>query len=369
MRPTFAEIDLSAIAYNISSIKNKVSPAQLMVATKADAYGHGAMEVTKTVLDNGADWLGVALVEEGIELRESGIDAPILVFGGIFIDQIEFFLKYDLHATVYELEHAIALAKLASQCNKIAKVHVKVDTGMGRAGIRHNEAMDFLEKIRALDGLEIVGLYTHFATSDWLNKDFALLQLKRFKQVVAEVQAAGIEIPLLHAANSGAIMDLPDTYFDMVRAGVSAYGYYPSSETSESVKLKPAMALKSKVLAVKNLAEGDFVSYNLTYKAKSATQIAILPIGYGDGYDRQLSNQSEVLICGNRYPVVGTVCMDQVMVDLGLDSSIKIGDEVVLLGRQGADEITIYEYCSKLKTIPYEVTCGFSKRVPRVYIS
>jgi len=196
-----------------------------------------------------------------------------------------------------------------------------------------------------------------------------LLQLKRFEQVVEEVQIAGIEIPLLHAANSGAILDLPETYFDMVRAGVSAYGYYPSSETSESIKLKPAMALKSKVLTVKEFAAGDFVSYNLTYQVKSATQIAILPIGYGDGFNRQLSNQAEVLIRGQRFPVVGTVCMDQIMVDLGQDSVIKVGDEVVLLGRQGADEIKIYEYCSKLNTIPYEVTCGFSKRVPKVYIS
>lgn len=369
MRPTFAEIDLSAIAYNIRSIKNKVSPAQLMVATKADAYGHGAMQVAKTVLASGADWLGVAIVEEGIDLREFGIDAPILVFGGLFVEQVEFFLKYDLQATVYEWEHATALAELASHNNKIAKVHVKVDTGMGRAGVRHTEAVDFLKKICTLNGLEIVGLYTHFATSDWANKDFVLLQLKRFKQVVEEVQAARIEIPLLHTANSGAILDLPETYFDMVRAGVSAYGYYPSSETSESIKLKQAMALKSRVLAVKDLAAGDFVSYNLTYKAKSATQIAILPLGYGDGYDRQLSNQAEVLIQGQRFPVVGTVCMDQIMVNLGQDSGIKVGDEVVLLGRQGADEITIYEYCSKLNTIPYEVTCGFAKRVPRVYIS
>ncbi|MCZ6818188.1 MAG: alanine racemase [Calditrichaeota bacterium] len=364
-RPTFAEIDLNAIAHNINEIKAKVAPAHVMAVVKANAYGHGAVPVAKMALENGAGYLGVALVEEGIELRDADIPAAILVFGGFFEHQVAAFLEYDLDATVFDLKRAAVLSNAAIKAGKSVGVHVKVDTGMGRMGLAWQDAVGFVQEISELKGLNLVGVYTHFATSDAKDKRFAREQLQRFQSVISGLDAAGVRIPLKHAANSGAILDLPEASLDMVRAGVALYGYYPSTETTESIALKPAMSLKSQVVDVKDISAGGSVSYGLTFEAKEDTQIGVIPVGYADGYNRLLSNQGEVLIRGRRCPVAGRVCMDEIMVNLGLGSGVRVGDEVVLLGPQGGDEITIYEICERLDTIPYEVTCWISQRVPR----
>ncbi len=367
MRPTYAEIDLSAIAFNIRQIKRRVGPTKVMAVVKANAYGHGMIEVARTALENGADYLGVALLEEGIRLREAGFQCPVLVFGGAFEDQISQFLQYDLEISLYSDRIAQALAREASESGKRAKVHIKVDTGMGWVGVPWEEASSFLQRTSQLRSLDIVGIYTHFATSDEKDTSFAYLQLRRFNRVLDEIKAKGINIPLRHAANSGAILNLPEAYLDMVRPGIMIYGYYPSQGAFKNLPLKPALTLKSRVIFVKKVAAGTSISYGRDYVTPRETSIATLPIGYADGYNRLLSNWGEVLIRGRRYPVVGRVCMDQIMVDVGEDE-VQVGDEVVLIGRQGKEEISMYEVCQKLNTIPYEVCCWISERVPRVYL-
>ncbi len=368
-RPTCVEIDLDAIVGNLAAVQRRVSPARVMAVVKANAYGHGLQSIAEATAQAGAEYLGVALAQEGVELREKRIQTPILVLGGFFEDEVKAFLQYDLEATVYDWPRAVALSQRAVALGKRAKVHVKVDTGMGRVGVNWREAVGFVREVQSLRGLELLGIYTHFASSDAADKSFAQRQLRRFREVVTELDRQGVTIPLKHAANSGAVLDLPESYFDMVRVGLLIYGYYPSRETTESVAVSPALRLKSRVIAVKDVPPGTVVSYNSTYRTGSKTRIATVPIGYGDGYNRLLSNRGEVLIRGRRHKVVGAVCMDQIMVDVGGDAEVVPGDEVVLLGRQGGEEITIYEICDKLNTIPYEVTCWISERVPRLYES
>ncbi len=369
MRPTVAVIDLKAIRSNVQSVVQKVKPARVMAVVKANAYGHGMPEVAKTALDAGADYLAVALVEEGIGLREAGILEPTLIFGGFFPDQAKLFVQYDLDATLYSVRNGEALAKAARLLGQRARVHVKIDTGMGRVGVPWEKAADFVAEVAAMDALELVGVYTHFATSDERDKTFANLQLERFRWVLKQIESRGISIPIKHAANSGAILDMPEAYFDMVRPGIMLYGYYPSFETTESVPLQPAMAFRSKVLFVKEVEKGTSVSYGRKFVAPRKTTIATIPVGYADGYNRLLTNQGEVLIAGKKYPVVGRVCMDQILVDLGPGSQVREGDDVLLFGKTPAGEVSVYDICRKLGTIPYEVTCWVSGRVPRIYVN
>ena len=367
MRPTVAEIDLSAISFNIRAIREKVFPAQVMAVVKADAYGHGAVPVAKEALKSGAAYLGVALVEEGIELRDAGIQAPILIFGGALEEQLPLFVKYNLEPTIYTIECARYLSQIADNENKQIPLHVKVDTGMGRVGVPHAEAVAFVESISQLPGIEVKGLYTHFSTSDERDKSYSHLQFARFEEIIRCLKNKKIEIPLKHAANSGAILDLPETYLDMVRPGVMMYGYYPSNETTESVAIKPAMTFKTRVLHIKDVPENTSVSYGRKFITKKPTRIATLPVGYADGYNRLLTNRGQVTIRGKKFPVVGRVCMDLILIDLGDDRKVQIGDEAVLFGKREENNFTVEEYCEIVNTIPYEVTCWVSKRVPRIY--
>ncbi|MFQ5602479.1 MAG: alanine racemase [bacterium] len=367
IRPTIAEVDLRAISNNIKAIRRKVTPAQVMAVVKANAYGHGLKEVAKIAMANEVNYLGVALLEEGVQLRTLSKQFPVLVFGGFFESQIEAALRNNLELTLYDGHRARLLSQKAGQLAKTARVHIKIDTGMGRIGVPWSEAVDFIKEVIQLKNIEIVGVYTHFASADERDKSYARKQLQRFQSVLAKLQEAKIHVPLQHAANSGAILDLPESYFNLVRCGVSMYGYYPSRETSESLKLSPAMILKSQIISLKQINKNSYISYNRTYKTDGDTVIATVPIGYGDGYNRLLSNRGKVLISGQRYPVVGRVCMDQIMVDVGPKPQINVGDEVVLLGKQGKEEISMYEICDLLNTIPYEVTCWISERVPRIY--
>ncbi|MFQ5707497.1 MAG: alanine racemase [bacterium] len=364
-RPAWVEIDLAAIAHNIRETRKHIAPAKLMAVVKANAYGHGVQEVASLALQNGADYLGVALLQEGILLRERQFHCPILVFGGFFDHQIEDFLRFNLELTLYDYDRAVALANRAADLSRPARVHIKVDTGMGRVGVAWDKAAEFVQTVSELKSIEMAGIYTHFASSDSGDKTFAETQLRRFQAVLGQLEANDIHIPLRHLANSGAVLDLPNSYYDMVRPGVMLYGYYPSPGTSKSVALKPAMAIKSRVIFLKQVPAGAPISYGLTFKADQNTTIATVPIGYGDGYNRLLSNSGQVLIRGRRFPVVGRVCMDQIMVEVGNNSTVEVGDEVVLLGRQGHEEISIYELCAKLNTIPYEITCGISQRLER----
>jgi len=368
MRTAYAEIDLAALRFNIHGICQKVAPAKVMAVVKANAYGHGAVAVANASLRAGATYLGVARIEEAIELRENGITAPLLVLGGILPEQIDAFLNYNIEITLYSWSMAALVAERYKRLKPAARIHVKIDTGMGRVGVPWQEATALIEKIIQLPQIELVGVCTHFATSDEADKTFARLQLRRFNQVLGQLKRKQITIPFIHAANSGAILDLPATYFNMVRPGIMMYGWYPSGETSESIPIKPVMTFKTKVLYVKNIAAGESVSYGRQFITSKPTRIATLAVGYGDGYNRLLTNQGTVLIRGEKYPVVGRVCMDLIHADIASNQEIQPGDEVVLFGRQGAEEVSVYEICEKLHTIPYEVCCWVARRVPRVYV-
>jgi len=339
-----------------------------MAVVKADAYGHGAVAVAQKVLQCGATHLGVALVEEGIELRRAKIEAPILVFGGLFEQQIDDFLAHDLQMTLYDLQLAEKISQRAVALGRRADVHVKVDTGMGRVGLAMSEAVEIFAKMAALPGLNLVGLYTHFATSDEQNHSFATTQWRRFREIVSAIENRSLRPPLVHAANSGAILGLPESYFDLVRPGVMMYGYYPSPEVARSIPLEPAMTLRSEIIFVKRVLAGTPISYGRTFTTTRPATIATVPMGYADGISRRLSNNFEVLVRGQRFPLVGRVCMDQIMIDLGEMPDVAVGEPVVLLGRQGEAEISMDEWCHRLDTIPYEVTCGISKRVGRIYV-
>ncbi len=365
-RPTVAAVDLTAIAGNVRRICDRVFSAEVMAVVKADGYGHGAAPVARTALLAGATQLGVALLEEGIALRRHGVRAPILVFGGLFEDQIEAFLAHDLMMTVYEPELAEVIARRATALGKAARVHVKIDTGMGRVGAL-GDPLEFIARLAQRHGLELAGIYTHFATSDEFDKTYARHQLGSFRALVQRLKERGITFQYVHAANSGAILDMPESYFNLVRPGVMMYGYYPSRETTESIALQPAMTLRSRILYLKQVPENFCVSYGRTFRTSKPSLLATIPLGYADGFSRRFSNNMHVLVRGRKRPVVGRVCMDQIIVDLGDDFEAARGEEVVLLGKQGEEEISIDDWCEKLETIPYEVTCSISKRVPRVY--
>ncbi|MBC7082308.1 MAG: alanine racemase [Firmicutes bacterium] len=373
-RPTVAEVDLASIGRNIAAIRRRIGPGpEIMAVVKADAYGHGAVQVATTALTSGATWLGVALVEEGVVLRKSGIIAPILVFGQLFPSQARRALRYSLSCTVSTYEFAEALSVAATQEGKKGKCHIKVDTGMGRIGVLPRQAASFVRRVAMLPNVEVEGIYTHFATADADDKSFAREQLSRFMEVIETLRTMGVQIQFRHAANSAACVEMPEARLDLVRPGILMYGLSPfSTERFQKVKremdIRPALSLKTRVSFVKRVPAGTPVSYGSTYVTREDTVIATLPVGYADGLSRGLSNRGEVLIRGRRLPIVGRICMDQCMVDAG-NLEVEVGDEAVLIGRQGDQEISAEEVADKLGTISYEVVCAISKRVPRVYSS
>ncbi len=369
--PVWAEIDLNALACNINEIRRITSAqAKVMAVVKANAYGHGAVEVSRTVLAGGADWLGVARVDEGLSLREAGIDAPILILGYTPPEQSFEVVRGRLSQAVFTRDMALALAGAAAAEGTRAKIHFKIDTGMGRIGwVAGPDAVRDILELTGNKHLEAEGIFTHFAASDSGDKAYTEEQLFKFNALVEELRRSGLEIPVKHAANSAALMEMPETHLDLVRAGIIVYGLYPSDEVDHSViKLRPVMSLKAKVAYVKEVPAGFKVSYGCTYTAEKSTVIATLPLGYADGYSRLLSSKGFALIHGQLAPVAGRVCMDQIMVDVGHIPGVKVGDEAVLIGRQGDQEITADDVAGMLGTINYEVVCMVSHRVPRVYI-
>lgn len=374
----WAEINLAAIAHNVRQLRRITNDhAQLMVAVKANGYGHGAVEVALTAMANGADQLGVARVEEGVALREAGIQAPILILGYTAAEEILPLIDHGLTATLYSLENARAMSKAALNHQTTLRFHIKVDSGMGRLGIpcedlrldRSRQAAKEIAAMAQLPGLEPAGLFTHFATADHADKAFAQLQFSRFQKLSADLEDSGLNIPIKHAANSGAIIDMPETHLDMVRAGISVYGLFPSRSVDQSrIDLQPALALKAKIIHLKKVPSGTKISYGGTWEATTPTTIATLPVGYGDGYSRLLSNKGQMLVRGQKAPIAGRICMDLTMLDVGHIKDVGIGDEVVLIGQQGDESITADEVAARLDTINYEVVTNLMARVKRVYV-
>ncbi len=369
-RPTWVEIDLNAIASNTRHIKSLVGPnVQVMASLKADAYGHGALKVARTVLHNGASMLGVATVSEAAPLREANISAPILVFGYVPPWQMREAIRLDVRVTLYSTEAAYALSRTALDLSRTVKVHVKVDTGMGRLGIRHeqlNEIVTLVRLIKALPGLELEGLYTHFAQADAENKTHVHLQLERFQQVLHTLRELGLRPSIVHAANSAAMLTLPAAHFDMVRPGIAIYGLQPSPTVHLPDSFRPALSFKTQVSQVKWLSAGEGISYGSIYVTTRPTHIAVLPVGYADGFRRAPTTWGSVLIHGQEAPILGRVCMDQCMVDVTNIPQTRMGDEVVLIGRQGEATLTAEQVAEHLGTINYEVVSEILARVPRV---
>ena len=368
VRPTHAIIDLKAIDYNMRQIKRRVGNVKVMAVVKANAYGHGDVQIARAVLNAGAEWLGVAIAEEGMTLRTCFPEVPILAFVPAVIDQLPLYIEHSIDTTVCTIEVADALDALAGVLQKKAFIHVKVDTGMGRVGVPWEQAGDFYRHVVRLPNISIRGIYTHFARADEADKTFTRLQLDRFRTVLGTLKKNGHEIPLRHCANSGAILDSEESYFDMVRPGLMIYGHYPSDEVSRSIELKPALSLHSRINYMKTVAPGTPLSYGGKYVVQEETRVASVTIGYGDGYSRLLSGKTYALIGGQRYPVVGLICMDQILVDVGMKSSVRLGDRVTLIGCDGSESITAWSIATTLGTIPYEVFCQISPRVPRIYV-
>ncbi len=365
----YAEIDLDAIRRNAQNVRRAVGDnTKIMAVVKADGYGHGAVPSAKAVWGI-ADSYAVATIEEAIELRENGIDKEILILGYILPDYYDFALKYDISLTVFTYEMAKELSDCAVKTGKIGKIHIALDTGMGRIGFfPTEESAGEIKKISKLQGIEIEGLFSHFATADEENKEYSNTQMQRYTDFYNMLLAKGIKIKNRHICNSAGTTELPNCLMDMVRMGIIMYGLYPSDEVDKSrIKLERAMSIKSSIVYIKTIKKGDSVSYGRRFTAEGDTRVATIPIGYADGYPRQVSGKSRVLINGEFAPVIGNVCMDQMMVDVTAIKNAKIGDEVILVGCQGENEVTFEELAALAGTINYEIICGIGKRVPRVY--
>ncbi len=374
----WAEIDLGAVDHNLRALRRLTGPqVRMLAAVKANAYGHGMVEVARRAAASGVHMLGVARVSEGIRLRLAGIETPVLIFGYTPPEAVPELLRHDLTPTVFSLATAEAMSGAALAGGRRLAVHVKVDTGMGRIGLlpegRHPDgegaAVPEIERIAGLRGLVPEGIYTHFAASDSRDKTSAVRQFARFTGVLSALAARGVVFPLRHAANSGAIIDMPETHLDMVRPGISVYGLYPSDEVDKArIDLIPVMTLKARIAQLKSVPAGFPVSYGSTYTTPRPTRIATVPVGYADGYRRALSSRGVMLVGGRRVPVVGRVCMDLTMLDVGGVPGVRPGDAVVILGAQGGERITADEIAEWLGTIHYEVVSSVMARVPRVYI-
>src|SRR2546421_1137196 len=369
-RPTWVEIDLSAIANNTRQIKKLVGPqVRILASLKADAYGHGAVKVARTVLHNGSSMLGVATVSEAKPLREAGIDAPILVFGYVPPWQMREAGCLNLTITLYTLEAAHSLSRAALVLGQSVKVHVKVDTGMGRLGIRAEQVEDIMalvHEILILPGLEMEGIFKHFAIADTQDQSHARLQLARFQQILRILEQEGLRPPLVHAANSAALLSLPEARFDMVRPGIALYGLDPSAEVPIPANFRPALSFKTQVAQVKVIPSDEYISYGCTYKTEEPTRVAVLPVGYADGFRRAPANWGSVLLHRQEAPILGRVCMDQCIIDVSHIPETRVGDEVVLIGRQGEASLTAEIVALRLGTSNYEVVSAILARVPRV---
>jgi len=368
-RPTWVEVSLSAFRSNMRAFREALPDSMaVMAVVKADAYGHGAVQMAKTAVEEGADYLGVAFMDEALELRRAGIEAPILILGYTPPEAIPLAARYNITVNVYSFEVLDALRKLSAQ-NRV-KIHIKVDTGMGRLGLhREEEAISFIEESLSLPGVEVEGLFTHFANADDADKTYTQMQYDRFDRIVSHFANRGVRFKYLHTGNTAAGIDTPELSYNMIRLGIGLYGLYPSQQVrQERIELSPVMSWKTRVVMLKTMPEGAGVSYGTIYRTREGERIATLPVGYADGYSRRLTGAASAIVRGCKVPVVGTICMDQCMLSVTEVPDVSLGDEVVLLGRQGEEVITADELAAKLGTINYEITCMISHRVPRVYL-
>jgi alanine racemase len=366
VRATWAEVNLDRLSRNLQAIRAHVAPARVMIIVKANAYGHGLAQVAKQ-LGPLADYIGVAVLEEGIFLRELGVTAPILVLGGIWGDQVPQYLQHDLTLTASSVERLEQIDAVAGRMGVMAKVHLKIDTGMERIGVHYYSAQTLQEAALHCTHVEVEGIFSHFANSDAVDLAHARLQLERFQEVLRFYERNSLPVPMRHMANSAAILQLKESHLDMVRPGIMLYGVYPAKEVRRTVEVQPALAWKSRVVYFKVVRAGHPVSYGSTWQSDHPVRIVTVPVGYGDGYFRSMSNQAKVIIRGKKYPQVGRICMDQMMVNIEVDSAFN-GDEVTLLGESDNQTITAQELADWADTIPYEILTNINTRVPRVYV-
>lgn len=364
----YARIDIGILRQNIKTLRSVVKPSMKVLSViKADAYGHGAVEIAKRIGDL-SDYYGVASIDEAIELRNAGIDMPILIIGYTADDDFERALLYDITLTMHDVDDCKKLAHIAIANDKIAKIHLKIDTGMSRLGFPSNsESLEQILELKHLKGIFIEGIFTHYAKADEADKTFAIMQKNRFFDFINKLKNEGIDPPIKHIDNSAGTMDLDDDEFDMVRIGISMYGLYPSDDVKKSCSIKPVMSMFAHIACVRTISKGTPVGYGATYVAKDDTKVATVTIGYADGYPRAQSNLGRVIIGGEYAPIVGRVCMDQLMVDVTHIPDVKAKDEVIIIGEDNGKIISVEEIAEPANSFNYELVCNVGRRVPRMY--
>jgi alanine racemase len=368
----WVEIDLSALAHNVRQIKGLLAPhTQMMAVVKADAYGHGSIDTARTIIAEGVEWLAVATVTEGVELRQAGIVAPILILGGVNSEvQVQEIVKWGLQPTICTIEQATLLSKAAArmQSSPALSVQLKLDTGMSRLGADWQEAATFFEQVAKLPYLEISGLYSHLATADEIDLTVLELQLDRFQQATTAISAAGYALPMLHLANSAGILVGDRLHYQLVRPGLILYGLCPAPHLQSKIDLQPVLSVKARVNQIKDITAGTGVSYGYRFVADRDIRLAVVDIGYADGIPRRLSNRMQVIIRGQLVPQIGSITMDRIMIDITQIPDLQVGEIVTILGRDGAVQIAADDWANELGTISWEILCGFKGRLPRVGI-
>ncbi|MGB2601874.1 MAG: alanine racemase [Candidatus Omnitrophota bacterium] len=366
-RPTWAEVDLGAVRHNLGNIRSLVDEkVDIMAVVKANAYGHGISQVSQALVEEGVNYLGVATVDEGLKLRSSGIKVPILVLGSVLDEEAQAAVSNDITLTLCDTGLLDVLVQISKETKKRPKVHVKIDTGMGRIGVWHEEAVDFIKNVYSKKEIDTEGVYTHFSSAG-RDKTMTRMQIDHMETILKEMEQLGIDVKYKHAANSIAVVDWKKSHMNLVRTGILLYGVYPKESFRKEFGLKPVMSLKTKIVHLKDTPPGRSISYGRTYITQKDTRIATIPIGYADGYGRILSNKAEALVKGQYVKIVGMVTMDQTLLDVGNVKEVNVGDEVVLIGRQGTSEILIEKIAKLAGTIPYEILSAITDRVPRVY--
>jgi len=367
--PTWAEVDLDRFGRNIAAIRAAIGPGcKILLVVKADAYGHGAVEISRAAMDAGVSMLGVATLHEGIELRSAGLAAPIVILSPSLRTEVDEIVEHRLTPCVASLEFAELLSRRCVANEAVSQFHVEVDTGMGRTGVSDVDAVDFLARVSTMPNLKLEGVFTHFPDVDSGNTFFAEGQLRHFHELLDALERRKIKVPIRHTANSAGILSLAESRMDMIRPGILAYGFYPSSRVPHTIPVEGVMSFKSRVVQLRSVPAGRFISYGRTYQTTRATRVGVLPVGYGHGLPWLLSNRGEVLIRGRRSPIIGRVTMDLTMVDATEIPDVEVGDEAVLFGEQGDAQMTLEEVAERAETIPYEVLCSMGKRVVRVFL-
>ena len=367
--PTWVEVDLDRFRRNLGAIRSAIGDARrILLVVKADAYGHGAVEIAHHAVRAGVNTLGVATLHEGIELRASGIDAPIVILSPSLAGEVDEIVEHRLTPSVGSVPFAERLAARCASQQVLGRFHVEVDTGMGRTGVDDTEAVEFIARIVTLPNLRLEGMYTHFPDADSGSTDVTTEQIRRFQEVLRALELRNIKVPIRHAANSAGLLSVPESCFDMVRPGILAYGFYPTAEVPRTIQVEGILSFRTRVVQLREIPPGRTISYGRTYRTSRWTKVAVLPVGYGHGYPWQLGNRGQVLLRGARAPIVGRVTMDLTMVDVTGIEDVAVGDEVILWGDQGRERIGLDEVATWAGTIPYDLLCSMGKRVVRVYL-